>query len=243
MAQAKVADKAKRPARGGRRTGQGGSSTTSEVSARQRGRPVGGGKEPEQAKEALLDAAERSLRKHGYRGSTMEVVAREAGYTRTIIYRHFATRDHLDKALLQRTTLRHVSTIVARLDEKATLDEIIVEAMVVVATELVKDPLYAVFSEQTEAGTVARMLVNAEPFMDFVVPLVDEWVVRDKKFFRKGIRTVDVVRFLTASSMGLLLGIGPDLKDSEEVRRYVAAFILPAIMAKPPPLQDVFTQK
>ena len=210
-------------------------------SKRGRGRPVGGGNEPEQAKEALLDAAERSLSKLGFRAATMEAIAREAGYTRTMMYRHFPSRNDLIEALLKRTTLRHVATMFERLGPDVDLATIIVETTVVVATEMARDPLFQVFAEKTDRGNVAEMLVNASPFMDFVEPLFVQMLQSDATFLRKGIRSGDAATFLVGTSMSFLLGLVPGSDDADQVRRYVTTFILPAVMASPPKPGAVFS--
>lgn len=210
-------------------------------SKRGRGRPVGGGNEPEQAKEALLDAAERTLRTLGFRAATMEAIAREAGYTRTMMYRHFPNRNDLVEALLKRTTLRHIADMYERLGPEPDLASIIVETTVVVATEMAPDPLFAVFAEKTDRGNVAHMLVNTDPFMDFVEPIFGQMLTSDGKFLRKGIRSNDAAKFLVGSALSFLLGLVPGSDDAEQVRRYVTAFILPAIMANPPKPGPVFS--
>lgn len=110
----------------------------SSARAKRLGRPVGGGNQPEEAQRLLLDAAERALATHGYRAATMDVIAREAGYTRTMLYRHFANRGELFEALLQRATRR----VVRRVAEQVGSDpaEVIVEAYVMIATQLVGEP-------------------------------------------------------------------------------------------------------
>ena len=206
-----------------------------------RGRPVGGGHEPEQAKEAMLDAAERLMSKVGYRAATMEAIAREAGFTRTMIYRHFPTRNDLLEALLKRGTLRQMAGMLARLGPDPGLATLIIEANVVVATELATDPLFAVFAEQTETGNVAQLLVNAPQYMDFLEPLFDQVVQADSTFLRDGVSSNDAAKFLVSTSMALLVGVVPGAQDPDQVRRYVTSFILPAIMANPPDPGPVFS--
>jgi AcrR family transcriptional regulator len=205
-----------------------------------RGRPLGGGHEPEQAKEAMLDAAERLMSKVGYRAATMEAIAGEAGFTRTMIYRHFPTRNDLLEALLKRGTIRQMAEMLARLGPEPDLATLVVEANVVVATELVRDPLFAVFAERTDTGNVAQLLVNAQQYTDFLEPLFDQMVKADKAFLRKGIRSSDAAKFLVGTAMAFLLGVVPGADDPDQVRRYVTAFILPAIMASPPEPGPVF---
>lgn len=47
----------------------------------------------QQRQSQLLDIAERLFTEHGYEGVTMEDIAREAGITRPIVYRHLESRE------------------------------------------------------------------------------------------------------------------------------------------------------
>jgi AcrR family transcriptional regulator len=214
-------------------------SSQPQSSTRRLGRPRGGGNEPEQAKEALLDAAERALSKHGYHASTMAVIAEEAGYTRTMAYRHFATRGELIEAVVRRVTVRQVAKIADRASDGegqlTTLAAMITEGFIVVATELARDPLYILVAEQTERGSVAQLFVNAERYLDFIVAMLEQKVAEEGEIFREGLRLVDVARFLLSSALSMLLGLVADSDDPEQVRRYVNTFVLPAVMADPPP--------
>jgi AcrR family transcriptional regulator len=53
---------------------------------------------------ALLDAAARRYARFGPRKTTMEEVARDAGYSRATAYKHFASKDALYRSLLERST-------------------------------------------------------------------------------------------------------------------------------------------
>jgi len=103
-----------------------------EPTRRRRGRPTGGGASAEDLKTVFLDTAERLFIDRGYRTSTIEDIAREAGYSRGSIYRHFPTRDKLVDALVQRTTQRHMLRILERLPADTDLIGIITESMVIV---------------------------------------------------------------------------------------------------------------
>ena len=62
---------------------------------------------------ALLDAAARRYSRYGPRKTTMEDVARAAGYSRATAYKHFASKDALYRALLDRSTLAFVDEVKA----------------------------------------------------------------------------------------------------------------------------------
>ena len=60
----------------------------------------------EARREQLLDAAKAVVAEHGFHGVSIEAVARGAGVTRPIVYRHFADLGALLDALIERETLR-----------------------------------------------------------------------------------------------------------------------------------------
>jgi len=208
---------------------------------RSRGRPVGGGITPEESKEAFLDAAERLFSTIGYRASTMEVIAREAGYSRGSIYRHFPTRDSLVDALIQRTTQRHMAGILDRLPADAESLDILIESMVIVATELIDDPLLRTISDESDDGTVGRMLANNAPLVEMVEPVMADMLSSDNgNRFRPGLRPKDLAQFFISTSISMLLGVIPGTEDSETTRRYIDVFVLPAIVTRPPKPRAVF---
>ena len=50
----------------------------------------------------ILDAAMRVFRRHGFRRSSIEQAAEEAGLTRQALYHHFASKEALFRALIER---------------------------------------------------------------------------------------------------------------------------------------------
>ncbi len=60
----------------------------------------------EARREQLLDAAKAVVAEHGFHGVSIEAVARGAGVTRPIVYRHFDDLAALLDALVERETLR-----------------------------------------------------------------------------------------------------------------------------------------
>lgn len=58
--------------------------------------------EPNSKAETILDAAERLFVRYGYRKSSMDDVAREAGTAKGTVYLHYAGKEALFRALLER---------------------------------------------------------------------------------------------------------------------------------------------
>ncbi len=203
---------------------------------RARGRPTGGGNTADQAKELLLDAAERLILIRGYQASTMELIAQEAGYSRALIYRQFPNRQRLLEALVQRVTQRHQKAILERLPPASTLTELFVEALVIVATELIHDPLLKTISQQTDDGTVAH-LIAADPQLPV---LVETMIEGYGGLVRPGLTPSDVAKFVVSTALSMLLGVIPGTDSPDIARRYLRTFVLPAILVDPPAAEPVF---
>jgi AcrR family transcriptional regulator len=206
---------------------------------RRRGRPVGGGITAEQSQDAFLDAAEQLFATRGYRASTMEMIARAAGFSRGSIYRQFPTRESLVEALVQRTTQRHTARIRERLPEDADVITILVEAMVIVATELIHDPLLKTISDQTDERTVAHMLAGNPALLQMVEVSITA-MMNTANRFRPGLRPRDAAQFIIATTISMLLGVIPGIDHPETARSYINVFVLPALVTDPPMPQHVF---
>ncbi|MFN8229212.1 MAG: TetR/AcrR family transcriptional regulator [Mycobacterium sp.] len=204
---------------------------------RARGRPAGGGNTADQAKELLLDAAERLILLRGYQASTMELIAQEAGYSRALIYRQFPNRRRLLEALVQRVTKRHHTAILERLPVDSTLTELFVEALVIVATELIHDPLLKTISEQTDDGTVAHMIAGDPQLPVLVATMIEGY----SGLVRPGLAASDVAKFVVSTALSMLLGVIPGIDTPDVARRYLRTFVLPAILIDPPNAELVFT--
>src|SRR6201998_2676147 len=69
----------------------------------------------------LPDAAMRVFRRHGFRRSSIEQAAEEAGLTRQALYHHFASKEALFRAVIERLYERGLAAEIAA--AKAAEDE------------------------------------------------------------------------------------------------------------------------
>jgi len=76
---------------------------------------------PEEAadptRDALLDSAAARFARYGPAKTTMDEVARTAGFSRTTLYAHFRTKESLYAALLERATRNFILQVRACLDQ------------------------------------------------------------------------------------------------------------------------------
>jgi AcrR family transcriptional regulator len=207
---------------------------------RGRGRPPGGGNTAQQAQAQLLDAAERLFIERGYGASTMEAIAREAGYSRAVVYRHFRNRDDLMDALVVRATMGEITKMIGRLIVLKDLAEIIPESMVIVSVEVGANPLLRVLADRDDHGTVASLIVNAPNLIDLLTSMYAGVFSTRMSEVRTGVRPEDAARYVLSVALSLLLGLIPGTDNPEQVRRYVRVFVLPTLLANPPEPEAVF---
>lgn len=207
---------------------------------RGRGRPPGGGNTAQQAQAQLLDAAERLFVERGYGASTMEAIAREAGYSRAVVYRHFRNRDDLMDALVVRATMSEIAKMIGRLIVLKDLSEIIPESMVIVSVEVGANPLLQVLADRDDRGTVASLIVNAPNLIDLLTSMYAGVFSTRMTEVRQGVRPEDAARYVLSVALSLLLGLIPGTDNPEQVRRYVRVFVLPTLLADPPEPEAVF---
>jgi AcrR family transcriptional regulator len=171
----------------------------------------------------------------------METIAQDAGYSRAALYRQFPNRESLDEALIQRTTHRHMARLLERHQDTTGPVSVIVDTLVIVATELAHDPLLKTISEAADEGSIAQMLANSTAVRQLAEPLIEAMLREDAgQHFRRGINAADVTQFLIATALSLLLGIVPDSENADVARHYIEVFVLPAIIRDPPQPRAVF---
>jgi len=71
----------------------------------------------EKTRSALLEAAAARYARYGPRKTTMEEVARTAGFSRATVYKHFRNKDALYRALLDRATQGFIAQVEACIAE------------------------------------------------------------------------------------------------------------------------------
>jgi hypothetical protein len=89
-------------------------------------------------------------------------------------------------------------------------------------------------SEASEEGTIAQMLANSATVTQLAEPVIEAMLREDGgKHFRRDINAHDLTQYLIATALSLLLGIIPGTNNTDVARRYIEAFILPAIVTDP----------
>jgi AcrR family transcriptional regulator len=114
----------------------------------------------DEARAQLLDAAEIAFERFGVSKTTMDDIARQAGVTRSTVYRYFRDRDTLITAMIESRSRALFKKASKFLKSRKTFQDQLIEGLI-----------YLV--ERGRADPIIRILVNPE-HMDLATRLVGE---------------------------------------------------------------------
>ena len=80
-----------------------------------------------EARDRVLDAAERCLADDGYQRVTMEAIAAEAKISRATLYRYFSSRDEVLSGVVVRDSERYLERIRPRVEAEPDLGSAVLE--------------------------------------------------------------------------------------------------------------------
>ncbi|MGB0100915.1 MAG: TetR/AcrR family transcriptional regulator [Nocardioides sp.] len=185
------------------------------------------------SRERILDAAEACLRREGIRRTTVLGVAREAGLSRTYVYRFFPDKAMLISAALIRRDEDFWSDANARVSAADSFAEMVAEA-VLMATEAPLGPL-ALSLAEAEPQAYAEVMGT---YVHEVVPgLAGFWVDQLSAAQGRGLVRPDldvaagaewVIR-VVVSLVGVP-GLAVDVTDRASVVGFLETFLSPAFV-------------
>jgi AcrR family transcriptional regulator len=114
--------------------------------------------DPDEARQQIVGAAERVIKRYGVSKTTMDDIAKAAGVSRPTVYRYFGDRNALLGALIEKRSRMLFEKARKFIDSHETFAEQLVEGLVYLVDHGRKDP-------------VVRILVSPE-HMELTTPIV-----------------------------------------------------------------------
>ena len=136
----------------------------------------------------LIGAAAVAFSRTGFAGTSMEDVAAEAGVTKLIVYRHFASKEELYRAVLERVSTDLRQTFWARMaDATGDVPGLVIRSMLEVArrdpdavrllfVHARREPAFADYAAEHRSNAVAVADAMVGPFLGDAV--VGAWAAR-----------------------------------------------------------------
>jgi AcrR family transcriptional regulator len=179
----------------------------------------------------IVDATLRCLSRHGLAKTTIDDIAREAGFSRATIYRTFpGGKDAIVAAVVETEVARLFSALAVIMGDAVDLEDVLVLGMVEAAQRLSAHSALA-YLLLHEPGVVLPKLTFAEMDQilfkagDFTAPFFARWLEPDQAH-RAAEWAVRIVLAYVADPAP-----ETDLTELSEARALVRTFVLPGILA------------
>lgn len=174
----------------------------------------------------ILAAAIRCVKRFGIERVTLNDIAKEAGVARSTVYSHYLNRDDVVRFALLHSAYSFAEKVMARVVDVPAGAARIIEAMVYTLQSLPEEPCLALITDDklsqmvnahtltTEAGfdintAVFRFLLGNSSQSDAIVGEQAEFTIR--------------------TMFSLLTMPGPEPRDEQALRGFVARWLLPAL--------------
>lgn len=189
--------------------------------------------DPEQAREQLIDATERSFERYGVNKTTMDDIGREAGVSRPTVYRYFKDRDALIAAVITRRARALFAEGRVFVAQFPTFAEKFVEGLIFLIARGSKDPLIRILVSP-EHMQMAQPIVDssglavgltAEMWEPLVRQAIDDGELRADLDPAKVCEWIALLEFILVGRIDVA---GP---DDEAHREMLCTFVLPALLS------------
>lgn len=184
-----------------------------------------------EARDRVLDAAERCLADAGYQRVTMEAIATEAKISRATLYRYFSSRDEVLSGVVVRDSERYLERIRPRVEAEPDLGSAVLEFIRSTLKAARRDPSIALIFNSDDTlhtgGILAESSVELfEMVTDFFRPLFERWAGQ----VRSGVSVEDASEWILRNLLGLLTVRGPRRRSSGALDAYLSRYLLPVIV-------------
>ena len=185
--------------------------------------------------ERIVSAAMACFERWGVARTRMEDIAREAGIARTVLYRHFASRDALQQAVMVRHIERRAAELHQRVPRRGPSGALILRALVFGITgppgDRVSESVLGVEVVHDTAALVATSPAIAAAMHAYWEPYLRHAAGRGE--LRDGVAVDDAVRWLTMIVF-YFLTLPEVAPPAERLEDHLRTFVVDAIVAAGP---------
>ena len=187
------------------------------------------GSDYEATRMELIDAAESIILTDGIAALRPTAVAKQAGLSRSSMYRYFDSKEELVIAVVVRSTLRLGQRVIEGLGDDAEPARFLVDGIIEALRALAEDPLLGVMLEPSKSQAMSRLTNSA--LRQGVRPLVEPVfaAAAERGVLRSEVSPDDAVRWLQVVALGLLQS--PTVTDSVgDLAQMLELMLVPALI-------------
>jgi AcrR family transcriptional regulator len=189
------------------------------------------------AKVRLIEAADACISRFGLTKTTIEDVAAEAKVSRATIYRYFPNRDELVLevllASLSRSMERSLGDFFVGAATPARFGDALVDSAVYLLDAIRHDPQLETLLDRENGGLSATISGASELLFHIVL---DEWRqpladAQGNGLIRADLAIDELSEWILRAILSLLIVEGPEPHSTDDERRLIATFLVPAVVA------------
>ena len=138
---------------------------------------------PADRRQLFLDVAKRVFASNGFQPTTMDDIAREAGFTKPILYQHFSSKGTLYHEIVAATGATLISRMMEAVSVKVVPREKILAAFRVYFDMVVHDTdaFRILFMHAHDGETAAELREVELNFVSFIVPYIDSSMEHEQR--------------------------------------------------------------
>jgi len=192
----------------------------------------------EAAKQRLIEAADACIERFGLAKTTVEDIAAEAKVSRATIYRYFPNRDDLILSVLlsslSRSMERDLGDFFVDADTPARFGDALVQSAAYLLEAIRHDPRLEPLLDR-ESGGLSATISGASELLFHTV--LDEWrpalaSAQQRGLIRADLAVDELSEWILRSILSLLIVEGPEHHSTDDERRLIATFLVPAVVAR-----------
>jgi len=192
----------------------------------------------EAAKQRLVEAADACIERVGLAKTTVEDIAAEAKVSRATIYRYFPNRDDLILSVLlsslSRSMERDLGDFFVDADTPARFGHALVQSAAYLLEAIRHDPRLEPLLDR-ESGGLSATISGASELLFHTV--LDEWrpalaSAQQRGLIRADLAVDELSEWILRSILSLLIVEGPEHHSTDDERRLIATFLVPAVVAR-----------
>ena len=180
----------------------------------------------------ILDAALECYADAGVSRITLEQVARQAGVTRTTLYRYAKNRDDLLSKVLHRDALAVQEENLRYFQSQPNFGVALVESTLHTIRGRMTRPINRILFAEPESAIAGSLNLSAEMFYDLAYPILEqpfnEALGAGK--IREGVSLHMAVEWVTRITLSYINDPGEAARDERYLRNLLETLLVPALM-------------
>jgi AcrR family transcriptional regulator len=180
----------------------------------------------------IVDAAERYVEQHGLTRVRIDEIADEAGCSRATIYRYFADKDELIRAVMVRRAAEIADQLTAELGDFADPAELLVEGVLRGIDGLRADPCFESFWGPSSQPVTARVAGGSTALNEVIAGALEPLLrlAEATGRLRPEIKPSEAAEWMFLISIALATISSPVDRTRAEQAAFLHQFLVPALL-------------